>query len=164
MRALATRIHLTLDSGPRFILTMGRMMEGLRIGELAERAGVSRDTVRFYERKGLLPRPRRTASQYRVYDEKTAARLHFIRRGQEIGLTLEDIRELLRLHELQTPQECRRVAERLRARIDAIDAKIALLRDFRRQLAESHDRCEKAHSESCPVVLDLAAPVRKKGS
>ena len=142
---------------------MGRMIGGLRIGELAERAGVSRDTVRFYERKGLLPRPRRIAAQYRVYDEETAARLHFIR-GQEIGLTLEDIRELLRLHELQTPQECRRVAERLRARIDAIDAKIALLRDFRRQLAESHDRCEKAHSESCPVVLDLAAPVRKKGS
>src|SRR5258708_38101866 len=112
MRALATRIHLTLDSSPRFILTMGRMIEGIRIGELAERAGVSRDTVRFYERKGLLPRPRRTASQYRVYDEETAARLHFIRRGQEIGLTLEDIRELLRLHELKTPQECRRGPQR----------------------------------------------------
>src|SRR5258708_13610793 len=101
MRGLATRIHLTLDSSPRFLLTMSRMIEGLRIGELAERAGVSRDAVRFYERKGLLPRPRRTASQYRVYDEETAARLHFIRRGQEIWLTLPDIQTLLPLHELR---------------------------------------------------------------
>src|SRR5260370_24352878 len=119
MRALATRIHLTLDSGPRFILTMGRMIEGVRIGELAERAGVSRDTVRFYERKGLLPRPRRIAAQYRVYDEETAARLHFIP-GQEIGLTLDDIRELLRLHELQTPQEWRRGAHALRRPADPL--------------------------------------------
>src|SRR5258708_36287746 len=136
MRGLATRIHLTLDSSPRFILTMGRMIEGIRIGELAERAGVSRDTVRFYERKGLLPRPRRTASQYRVYDEETAARLHFIRRGQEIGLTLEDIRELLRLHELRTPQECRRLDQRLAAPGDALGAQHDLLRALRRQLAE----------------------------
>lgn len=143
---------------------MGRMIEGLKIGELAERAGVSRDTVRFYEREGLLPRPRRLASQYRVYGEETATRLRFIRRAQEIGLTLEDIRELLRLHELKSPQACRRVAERLRARIDAIDQKLALLRDFRRQLAESLDRCEAADSESCPVVVDLAGPVRRKGS
>jgi MerR family copper efflux transcriptional regulator len=139
------------------------MIEGLKIGELAERAGVSRDTVRFYEREGLLPRPRRTVSQYRVYDEQAEARLRFIRRAQGIGLTLEGIRELLRLHELRTPQECRRVAERLRARIDAIDRQMALLQDFRRQLAESLDRCEKADSESCPVVLDLAGPDRKKG-
>jgi hypothetical protein len=75
--SLNTRIHLTLDCGPRFILGMGRMTEGLKIGELAERAGVSRDTVRFYERKGLLPRPRRTASQYRVYNDETAARLRW---------------------------------------------------------------------------------------
>jgi MerR family transcriptional regulator, copper efflux regulator len=139
------------------------MVEGLRIGELAARAGVSTDTVRFYEREGLLPRPRRTAARYRVYGEESAERLRFIRRAQEIGLTLDDIRELLRLHEAKTPEECQRVAERLRARIGAVDRQMALLQDFRRHLADGLARCEKADSEGCPVVLDLATPVNGKG-
>ena len=157
-------LRLTLDLGPGFILTMGRMVEGLKIGELAERAGVSRDAVRFYEREGLLPRPRRTAAQYRVYDGDTEARLRFIRRAQDIGLTLDDIRELLRLHELETPAECEQVAERLRIRIEAIDAKIALLRTFRRELSAGRARCLAAHdADCCPVVLDLAGTAPSKG-
>ena len=71
---------------------MGGLSEGLRIGELSERCGVSPDTVRFYEREGLLPRPRRTASRYRVCDEEDEGRLRFIRRAQALGLTLDDIR------------------------------------------------------------------------
>ena len=132
------------------------MRDGLKIGELATRCGVSRDTVRFYEREGLLPRPRRTASQYRVYGEADAGRLLFIRRAQAIGLTLDDIRELIRFEELRTPGECRRVAGLLRQRIEAIDRKLVELKAFRRQLAEGLQRCESAEGEACPVVLDLA--------
>lgn len=141
---------------------MRPMLEGLKIGELADRCGVSRDTLRFYEREGLLPRPRRTASQYRVYDEAAENRVRFVRLAQEMGLSLDDVRELLRLRALKTPEECRRVAERLRVRIDAVERKIAALSAFRRQLSESLERCERATSESCPVMLDLALGIVRK--
>jgi len=134
---------------------MARMKDGLKIGELAARCGVSRDTIRFYEREGLLPRPRRTPSQYRVYSSEDEGRLFFIRQAQAIGLRLDDIEELLRHRELRTPGECRRVAIRLRARIEAVDRKLAELETFRRRLAESLARCERADSQACPVVLDL---------
>lgn len=135
---------------------MGRMRDGLKIGELATRCGVSRDTIRFYEREGLLPRPRRTPSQYRVYGEEDQSRLLFIRQAQALGLTLDDIRELVQHEELRTPGQCRRVAGLLRERIEAIDRKLGELKAFRRQLAESLERCDKADSEACPVVLDLS--------
>jgi MerR family copper efflux transcriptional regulator len=133
------------------------MTEGLRIGELSQRCGVSADTVRFYEREGLLPRPRRSSSRYRLYGEEDEGRLRFIRRAQTLGLTLEDIRELLSLGEARTPKECGRVAERLRARVAAVDEKLAQLRAFRRELVRNLEKCERAHTGSCPVVLDLAA-------
>lgn len=131
------------------------MKEGFTIGELARRCGVSRDAVRFYERERLLPRPRRTASGYRIYGPEDEARLGFIRRAQAVGLTLEDITELIRLHELHAPAECRTVAERLRHRIEALDRKIAELTAFRRHLRDNLRRCEAAEAEACPVVLDL---------
>lgn len=130
----------------------------MTIGRLAAACGVSRDTIRFYEREGLLPRPRRTASRYRAYAGEDEARLRFIRQAQAIGLTLEDIQELLRHHEARTPNECRRVAALLRERIEALDRKLGELRAFRRLLAENLARCEAAPSDSCPVVLDLARP------
>jgi len=133
------------------------MKDGLTIGGLAARCGVSRDAIRFYEREGLLPRPRRTPSKYRVYGEEDERRLRFVRQAQGIGLTLDDIRELLRHEQLRTPGECRRVAARLRERIEVTDRKLAELKVFRRQLGENLERCEKAQGEACPVVLDLSA-------
>ena len=136
---------------------MERMRDAqLKIGELAIRRGVSRDTIRFYEREGLLPRPGRTPSQYRVYNGQDEARLRFVRQAQAIGLTLKDIRELLRNEQVRHPGECRRVAALLRERIAAIDRKVAELRAFRRQLAAGLERCETAYGEACPVVLDLS--------
>lgn len=137
---------------------MKRMRDGLTIGDLAERAQVSRDTLRFYERKRLLPAPRRTASGYRLYGEDDAARVGFIRRAQAMGLTLEDIQELLRARTLDTPEQCRKVASRLRSRIAAVDEKLAELRAFRAELARGLRHCERAGAEPncCPVVLDLA--------
>lgn len=134
----------------------------LRIGELATRCGVTPDTIRFYEREKLLPRARRTASRYRVYDGSDEDRVRFIRQAQAIGLTLEAIRELVREQRLHTPGECRRVAGLLRERIDALDRKISELRSFRRRLAESLARCETADGASCPVVVDLARPAHAR--
>jgi DNA-binding transcriptional MerR regulator len=135
------------------------MRDGLTIGALAERSEVSRDTLRFYERRRLLPVPRRTASGYRVYSQDDADRVRFIRRAQAMGLTLEDIQELLRAQTLKTADQCRRVASRLRDRIQAVDEKIAELRTFRAELARSLRHCERAGAEPscCPVVLDLTA-------
>jgi DNA-binding transcriptional MerR regulator len=144
---------------------MKRMRDGLTIGGLAQRSQVSRDTLRFYERRRLLSPPRRTASGYRLYTEDDAQRVRFIRRAQAMGLTLEDIQELLRAQTLKTADQCRRVASRLRARIQAVDEKIAELRAFRGELARSVRQCDKAGAEPscCPVVLDLTANGFKPG-
>lgn len=133
------------------------MRDGLKIGELATRCGVSNDTVRFYEREGLMPRPQRTPSKYRVYGEDDERRLRFIRQAQANGLMLHDVREILRHREARTPDECRRVAALLKARIETIDRKLAELKAFRRQLAGSLERCERADSGACPVILDFAS-------
>ena len=147
---------MTLEVGPRSILRMGRMKNGLKIGELAKRCGVSRDTIRFYEREGLLPRPQRTPALYRVYGDEDEGRLLFIRQAQALGLTLDYVRELVRLEQLRTPGEFRRVAALLRQRIQAIDRKVGELKALRRQLAEGLERCERVDGESCPVVLSLS--------
>jgi MerR family copper efflux transcriptional regulator len=142
---------------------MGAMKDGaMSIGALAGTCGVSRDTIRFYEREGLLPRPRRTPSRYRVYGPEDEVRLRFIRQAQAIGLTLDDVRELLRHREARTPDECRRVAALLRRRIEALDHKLAELRALRRVLADNLSRCEQAGSAECPVVLDLSKAGAKR--
>jgi MerR family copper efflux transcriptional regulator len=157
-----TSFDLTLEAAPRFTLGMGRMRDGTKIGELAARCGVSRDTIRFYEREGLLPQPKRTPTLYRVYGDHDERRLLFIRQAQALGLTLDDIRELVRLEQLRTPGECRKVAALLRERIKTIDRKVTELRAFRSGLAESLERCEKADGESCPVVLSLSSTKGKQ--
>lgn len=134
------------------------MRDGSTIGDLATRCGVSRDTLRFYERARLLSPPRRSGSGYRLYGEAEAARVRFIRRAQASGLTLADIRELLRVQQLRTPGACRRVSVRLRQRIDVLDRKIAELEGFRRELAAAVTRCDEgADADCCPVVLSFAA-------
>ena len=137
------------------------MLGGLTIGALAERCGVSRDTLRFYERERLLSPPHRSASGYRLYGEADAARVRFIRRAQATGLTLDDVRELLRVQQLRTPETCRRVAARLRERIEVLDRKIAELKAFRRELAQGLAKCEDG-ADSCPVVLSFANGGRKE--
>ena len=138
---------------------MKRMGEEMRIGELAQACEVSRDTLRFYERERLLPRPSRTSSGYRVYRPEDAARVRFVRRAQAMGLALDDIRELLELKSLKTPDQCRRVASRLRMRVAAVEGKIADLQAFRAELLKALKRCEKAieRKECCPVVVELGA-------
>jgi DNA-binding transcriptional MerR regulator len=137
---------------------MKQMKGDLTIGGLARTSDVTADTLRFYERKKLLVPPRRTAGGYRLYSEGDAERVRFIRRAQAMGFTLEDIRELLRAQTLTTAEQCKRVADRLRGRVEAVDDKIRELRAFRRELVRSLARCEQAGAEPkcCPVVLDLA--------
>ncbi len=137
-------------------------MGALTIGDVARLRKVSRDTLCFYERERLLQPAQLSASGYRLYAEADADCVRFIRRAQAIGLTLEDIRELLRIHQPRTPERCHRVAARLRERVEALDRRIAELKGFRRELAEAVSQCEQGASESCAVVLNFAGGVPKE--
>jgi redox-sensitive transcriptional activator SoxR len=106
----------------------------MRVGEVAERAGVNVETLRYYERRGLLPVPERTPSGHRRYDEETVRFLGAIKEAQEVGFTLAEISEYLRAaRRSRAPSEALRV--RMAAKIDQIDARIAALRRMRDDLA-----------------------------
>lgn len=139
------------------------MKPGLRIGELAKAGGVSRDTIRYYERVGLLPSPRRSASAYRLYDDETLATLKFIRGAQALGLTLGDIRDLLHARSLPAPERCRLVSGKLQRRIEEHDRKIATLRSERTRLKKSIERCERSQHEECPLFAPLDRARRHRG-
>lgn len=127
--------------------------EKLLIGELAERAGVHRETVRYYERRGLLRPVRRTPSGYRVYDRESFARLRFIKRAQGFGLSLDEIRELLGMKP-ENPRSCRLVMKILDERVEELAGRIREMQRFHRQLARYRKECEKAigSGESCPLL------------
>src|SRR5439155_3345585 len=108
-------------------------MKPLSIGEVARRARVGVETVRFYERRGLLEEPARRASGYRQYGEEVVSRLRFIRRAKELGFTLKEIAELiaLRLDPSTTSADVRRQA---RAKLDDLEARIRDLQRIRQIL------------------------------
>jgi DNA-binding transcriptional MerR regulator len=108
-------------------------MPELTVSKLAEQAGMTPDGLRYYERTGLLPKPERTASGYRLYDEETADRLRFIKGAQRLGLRLREIRELLEVLD-RGLCPCGHTEEMLRLRVREIDAEIVRLRDLKRQL------------------------------
>ncbi|HEU0276562.1 MAG TPA: heavy metal-responsive transcriptional regulator [Rhodanobacteraceae bacterium] len=125
------------------------------IGAVARRAGVGIDTIRYYEREGLLPPPRRRASGYRDYDPVAIDRLQFIRRAKVLGFTLDDIRELLALsadHE----RGVRGVKQRAEARLAKLDQRIAELRRMRRGLTRLIAACPgRGAPEACPILHAL---------
>jgi MerR family copper efflux transcriptional regulator len=132
------------------------MKHDLKIGELAERCGVSRDTIRFYERVGLLRRPSRTASRHRVYGEQAVEQLRLVRSLQGLGLTLEDIGRLLLLLPARGLEGGKRILGILRARADATDGKIARLQALRLRLEETIGLCEGSPARSFTVLERLA--------
>jgi MerR family copper efflux transcriptional regulator len=128
----------------------------LPIGMVAKRAAVGIDTVRYYEREGLLPAPRRRASGYRDYDAITVDRLRFIRRAKQLGFTLTEIRELLALsadHE----RGVRGVKQRAQARLVAMEQRIRELQRMRRGLKQLIDECP-GHGDpaACPILGALS--------
>lgn len=127
----------------------------LTIGQLAERAGVNIQTVRYYERRGLMPRPSRTRAGYREYRPEAADRLRFIRRAQELGFSLEEIAELLALR-VKHASACAEVEARARAKIAVVDRKIAELQRMRSTLERLAAACE-AHepTSECPILEAL---------
>ncbi|TAN08051.1 MAG: MerR family transcriptional regulator [Rhodanobacteraceae bacterium] len=125
------------------------------IGTVARRAKVSIDTIRYYERAGLLPAPHRRASGYRDYDPGVVERLRFIRRAKELGFTLGEIRELLAL---STDRErgVKGVKQRAEARLGQVQQRIRELQRMRRGLQQLIDACPGHGAlEHCPILRAL---------
>ena len=133
----------------------------LTIGAVAKRAGVPIDTIRYYEREGLLPVPLRRASGYRSYGEGTIAQLRFIRRAKDLGFTLEEIRELLALS-ADRQRGVKAVKQRAQQRLAAIEQRFVELQRVRDGLAQLVESCPgHGKPEECPILcalLDEAVP------
>lgn len=128
-------------------------MSNLSIGQLAECAGVAIDTVRYYERNGLLQPAGRLASGYRRYGEAELKRLRFIRRAKALGFTLEDIRSLLALSAERNVAKVKRAAQ---SKLADIDARIAELERMRGGLRALIAACPgHGRAEACPILNAL---------
>lgn len=133
-------------------------MSVLRIGEVAKRSEVGIETIRFYERQGLLAEPTRRPSGYRQYDESVVARLAFIRNAKELGFTLVEIKELLGLWFDQNTK-CEHVRQRAERKVENIEDKIRSLQKMKRALKKVISQCENRDAvEACPLWLGLDGP------
>jgi len=131
----------------------------MRIGELAAKAGVNIQSVRFYERRRILREPVRTAAGYRVYAKSDLADLCFIKQCQQLGFTLKEIQPLLNLHRaaarltasgVRRPSEFRDIAQLARVKLQQIDEKMRALKSMRMRLLTMVDRIETVNSVGCP--------------
>ncbi|MBY8001377.1 Zn(2+)-responsive transcriptional regulator [Vibrio fluvialis] len=112
-----------------------------QIGELAKRCGVSTDTLRFYEKNALISPASRSDSGYRLYDEENQKQVSFILKAKELGLSLEEIKELLEIRLEATEHSCAEVKSITSAKLALIDEKIAELTRIRSALKKINDAC-----------------------
>ncbi|UUY00393.1 MerR family transcriptional regulator [Sphingomonas sp. J315] len=127
----------------------------MKIGELARATSTKIETIRFYEKIGLLPAPARTATNYRAYNQTQLARLSFVRRARDLGFTLDQIRGLLALSD-DRDQSCSAVDTVARQHVSEIDRKITDLRALRRELQEMLDQCSQETVSTCRIIESLA--------
>jgi len=120
-------------------------------GDLARATGCNIETIRYYEKTGLLPDPPRSAAGYRIYSATHATRLRFILRARELGFSMEDIRGLMGLDDGAAPT-CAEVKERTKRHLADVRAKIADLRRIESVLAATASRCSGAEVPNCPVL------------
>lgn len=131
----------------------------LKIGQVAQQAGVGVETVRFYERKGLIDEPPRRSSGYRAYPAEVVRRIHFIKRSQELGFSLNEIGELLALR-VDPQSTCGDVKLQAEAKMADIEAKIRSLQRMKRTLKRLSDACGsgKEPSTGCPILDAIDKP------
>ena len=129
-------------------------MENLTIGQVAAEAGVNKETIRYYQRLGLVAQPVRPPGSVRRYGAGTIARLRFIKRAQELGFTLEEVKSLLTLEEAQDCRTTRLLAER---KLAIIEERMAGLERMRRSLAALVGECRRGkRPRRCPIIGSLA--------
>jgi DNA-binding transcriptional MerR regulator len=145
------------------------MLDGLTVGQVAQAAGITPDTVRYYERLRLLPPPRRTSAGYRVFDRAEVDRVRVIKRAQALGLSLAEIKALFPLSTLART-ECRGVRRLLAEKIAQTDARMLELQRFKSELAAYLRVCDRAIARGadapCPIFANDRVSVarRAKGS
>jgi MerR family mercuric resistance operon transcriptional regulator len=128
------------------------------IGEISTRTGVNIETIRYYERIGLIPAPPRKNGRRRIYDESHVRRLRFVRRSRGLGFALDDIRTLLALAD-RGEQACSETKEMTVRHLADVRGKIASLRKLERALREMTDACRPGRQSSCPILDALSANV-----
>lgn len=127
-------------------------MKGLTIGQVATRGGVNVETIRYYERQGLIPPPPRHESGYRQYPEDTVNRVRFIKRAQELGFSLKEVAELLSLR-IGPDATCGDVKKLADVKIAEIEGKIQSLERMRDALTRLVETCdENRQAEECPIL------------
>jgi MerR family copper efflux transcriptional regulator len=127
----------------------------LKIGEVAERGGVNLQTIRYYEREGLLPEPPRRESGYRMFPESTVRRVRFIKRAQELGFTLAEIRELLSLR-IDAGRDSAQVRSLAQTKIAEIEQKMRVLTGMKKALQGLTERCSGCGPVTeCPILESL---------
>lgn len=127
-------------------------MKSLTIGKVAGQADVGVETVRFYEREGLIDDPPRRESGYRQYPQGTVSRIRFIRRARELGFSLKEIRELLSLRASPLSQ-CADVRRRVEAKIEDIELKVRTLQRMKKALAKLAAACSgRGPATECPIL------------
>ena len=132
-------------------------MESLTIGKVARRAEVGVETIRFYERKGLIDEPPRRESGYRQYPEETISRLRFIKRAKELGFTLREIKELMKLQvDSSSTATCDEVRNLAKEKITDIRDKIRMLQGMEAALARLIGSCRnRVVTSNCPILEAL---------
>ncbi len=125
------------------------------IGELAGATDTKVETVRYYERIGILPAPKRTSGNYRAYSAGHLARLSFIRRARDLGFTLDQVRALLALAD-QKKQDCGTVDALAREHLADIDRKISDLKALRRELSGLIGQCKQGTIADCRILSALS--------
>jgi Cu(I)-responsive transcriptional regulator len=126
----------------------------VKIGELASATATKVETVRYYEKIGLLPPPARTSANYRAYGNEHLARLSFIRRARDLGFTLEAVRELLTLSD-DKAQSCEAVDGIARVHLTEIDRKVADLKALRSELSRVLNSCSHGTVADCKIIETL---------
>ena len=134
----------------------------LQIGQVAALAGVSVDTVRYYERQRLLKPAPRSSGGFRLFTAETVEHIRFIKQAQDIGLSLDEIKVLL----ISGAAQCQRVHDLLKQRLTELDERMRAMREFRRTLTQHLAACEtelnkRGASASCPVVVNLTCSKRR---
>ncbi len=133
-------------------------MSGQTRGETAKNVGVHIETLRYYERRGLIPKPSRSASNYRLYSQDTVRRVRFVKHAQELGFSLKEIKNLLSLR-ATTGAKCADVRKRTEAKIQDIEAKIRSLQAMRRALSKLVAECSgDSPIRKCPILDALDSP------
>lgn len=134
---------------------MHSAQNGMTAGELARRAKVNVETLRYYERRGILGRPRRSRAGWRRYDSSSLRTVLFVKRAQGLGFSLDEIADLLALKASSSAGACARVRQRAVAKVEELDAKLKDLSKMRSALVGLAKRCAPDGSAECPLLTAL---------